>query len=268
MIETPLEGNPSTSFFGVFDGHGGSYTACYTAENLMSELKAQEDYHGRETTPEQYESVLKKGFVSFDGKLRSIVQDISGSTAITAFVTPTHIICGNLGDSRCLLSRNWEPIPLSSDHKPEKTVERNRIIHAGGTVIAGRVNDLAVSRAFGDFSYKLNADLGPDQQLVSCMPDVKIVQRDEKDNFLILACDGIWDVMPSPAQAIELLRELFESYEDPKEAVEEFVETCLQEGSKDNMTIMVVFLNDPPKPVPSKVEQKVKSKQEEFPSEL
>lgn len=56
------------------------------------------------------------------------------------------------------------------------------------------------------------------------------------------------------------------------------METCLQEGSKDNMTIMVVFLNDPPKydlspssmsrPVPSKVEQKVKSKQEELPSEL
>ncbi|KAK8803408.1 hypothetical protein WA158_001102 [Blastocystis sp. Blastoise] len=261
-IETSLPGNVRTGFYGVFDGHGGSYTSSYTSEHLLDELLRQQEYHASDTTPQQYEQVLKNGFVHFDQKLKHIITDQSGSTAITSFITPSHIIVGNLGDSRCLLSRGYLPIPMSIDHKPEKESERQRIIHAGGLVAGGRVGDLAVARAFGDFSYKGNNNLEPHEQLVSSRPDVYIEERTSEDNFLILACDGIWDVMPSPAQTIELLKDLFESYEDPKDALSEFLEICLKEGSKDNMTIMIIFLNKPPTPIPEKVALKQKSRAE------
>ena len=60
-----------------------------------------------------------------------------------------------------------------------------------------RVNgDLAVSRALGDFVYKLSKDLPPEKQQVSCEPDVHVhVRRADADQFVVLACDGIWDVM-------------------------------------------------------------------------
>jgi hypothetical protein len=129
-------------------------------------------------------------------------EDHSGSTAITAFVTPTHIVVANCGDSRAILvgtDRNC--IFASEDHKPYNEDEKRRIEGAGGSVSMKRVNgDLAVSRALGDFVYKQNKPDGatlapPDNQQVSCIPEVTIIPRREDMAFLVLCCDGIWDVM-------------------------------------------------------------------------
>lgn len=73
--------------------------------------------------------------------------------------------------------------------------ERRRIQKAGGVVLYGRVDgDLAVSRGFGDFTYKQRSDLPPEAQRVSCEPEVVVHKRSEKDEVLVFACDGIWDV--------------------------------------------------------------------------
>ena len=106
----------------------------------------------------------------------------------------------NAGDSRCVLCRNGEAIELSLDHKPEDELEMNRIVKAGGKVTAdGRVNGgLNLSRALGDHAYKKNKDLPPEQQMISALPDIKTATIDlEKDEFMILACDGIWNFMSS-----------------------------------------------------------------------
>ncbi len=80
------------------------------------------------------------------------LRDISGSTATTVLITPTHIIFGNCGDSRGLLSREDKVFFATLDHKPSNPEESTRIRGAGGFVEAGRVcGNLAVSRALGDF---------------------------------------------------------------------------------------------------------------------
>ena len=129
-------------------------------------------------------------------------EDHSGSTAVTAFVTPTHIVVANCGDSRALLvGSDGSALFASEDHKPYSDEEKRRIEGAGGTVSMKRVNgDLAVSRALGDFVYKQNKPDGstlapPDNQQVSCIPEVTIIERRADMAFLLLCCDGIWDVM-------------------------------------------------------------------------
>jgi protein phosphatase 1B len=97
--------------------------------------------------------------------------DHSGSTAITALVTPTHVFVGNCGDSRAILVRGGNAVEMSIDHKPYLPAETARIEAAGGTVAMRRVNgDLAVSRALGDFVYKQGRDIRAEAQQVSAEP--------------------------------------------------------------------------------------------------
>lgn len=62
--------------------------------------------------------------------------------------------------------------------------------------------DLAVARAFGDFAYKQRTDLPAEAQEVSCQPDVLVRERSDSDNYIVFACDGIWDVFPQPAELV------------------------------------------------------------------
>ena len=88
----------------------------------------------------------------------------------------------------------------TEDHKPDNPHETERICSAGGTVSMKRVNgDLAVSRALGDFVYKQRKAaegvwFDPEGQQVSCVPEVSIRERDPSMAFVVLCCDGIWDV--------------------------------------------------------------------------
>ena len=102
-----------------------------------------------------------------------------------------------LGDSRGILSRKSDNIFSTEDHKPYVEKERDRIVKAGGSVMIQRVNgSLAVSRALGDYEYKSVPGLCPTDQLVSPEPDIYIIERNkEDDEFLVLACDGIYDVL-------------------------------------------------------------------------
>lgn len=98
---------------------------------------------------------------------------------------------------------------LSFDHKPEDQPEMERIVKAGGKVTAdGRVNGgLNLSRALGDHSYKKNTELPAEEQMISALPDIKTASLDlEKDEFMILACDGIWNSMSSQ-NVINFVRE-------------------------------------------------------------
>ena len=93
----------------------------------------------------------------------------------------------------------------SEDHKPENAGELARIQRAGGFVEEGRVNGmLALSRALGDFEYKSSPTLSPKDQVVSCFPEVRTEQIDAAVQFVILACDGIWDVKTNQ-QAVDFM---------------------------------------------------------------
>jgi len=99
-----------------------------------------------------------------------------------------------------------------------------------------------VSRAFGDFEYKNRDDLEPQFQKVSCHPDIRVVEVSPEDDVLVLACDGLWDVMTS-AEVVETVREIYEAGEaDMKLVTEELVDLSLNKGSRDNVSAIVLRL--------------------------
>lgn len=135
-------------------------------------------------------------------------EDNSGCTAVCAIVTPSHIVLANCGDARALLvSTEGGVVFATEDHKPYSGAEKVRIEAAGSAVSYKRVVNgemsLAVSRALGDFSFKQfkqkgSSDLAPpEQQPVSCVPDVTVLKRADMHAFLVLCCDGIFDVLTS-----------------------------------------------------------------------
>ena len=166
----------------------------------------------------------------------------SGSTCVVVLITPSHIICANAGDSRAILRRDGRSFPLSFDHKPSNLPEQERISSAGGFVKAKRVDgDLAVSRGLGDFGFKSQSELPMHKQKVIVDPDILIYPRDvAKDEFVLLACDGVWDVANND-QCGDLIQKILDEGEtDVGLICEEMLDTCLEKNSRDNMTIIMV----------------------------
>jgi serine/threonine protein phosphatase PrpC len=170
----------------------------------------------------------------------------SGSTAIVVLLTPSHIVCANVGDSRAILRRASTAVPLSFDHKPSNIPERLRIERAGGSVKGKRIDgDLAVSRAFGDFVHKNNTSLASSKQKVTCAPDVSVCRRDSKnDQFLVLACDGIWDVISNDECSNLVNDAIVSSKRFPQDLAticEDVIDESFHERrSRDNLTVMII----------------------------
>ena len=131
-------------FLGVFDGHGGKASACFTEANLISTIESTSEWKAYVeagcTDPVQLGHALEQAFLELDRKLRTHLRglgdntDVSGCTASTCMITPTHFVCANAGDSRTVLGVSGRVVPLSSDHKPSDDEECRRIINAGGSV--------------------------------------------------------------------------------------------------------------------------------------
>jgi serine/threonine protein phosphatase PrpC len=101
--------------------------------------------------------------------------------------------------------------------------------------------DLAVSRAFGDYSFKEDASLAADKQRL-VVPELVYPRIMDKDEFIILACDGIWDVASSNQCSQFVQGLLLEGETDLGNIAEEALDTCLERKSSDNMTMMIIGL--------------------------
>ena len=120
-------------------------------------------------------------------------------------ITPNEIYCANAGDSRTVMSEHGKAVELSKDHKPDLPTERTRILKAGGEVVDGRVNGmLALSRAIGDFDYKpitppkdAQKNWYLNNHMVTSYPDVVVKPFHKDVEFMVVACDGIWDCKTS-----------------------------------------------------------------------
>ncbi len=123
----------------------------------------------------------------------------AGATCNVCLITKTEIFCANLGDTRSVMSKKQKMKELSFDHKPNNPNEKKRIERANGFVSEdNRVNGmLALSRAVGDFEYKNNPILTPENQIVTAAPDITVEKLSSDVDFIIMACDGIWDCMSS-----------------------------------------------------------------------
>lgn len=247
--KTDDSNDEQVSFFGVYDGHGGEKAALFTGEYLHRIIKATDAFKQKD-----YVNALKEGFLNCDQAILrdyDMRDDDSGCAATSVIVSESSIYCGNAGDSRTVMSINGFAKALSYDHKPSNEGEKTRICAAGGYVDMGRVNgNLALSRGIGDFEFKKNIDLPAEEQVVTCYPDV--IQHNinlENDEFIILACDGIWDCLTSQ-NAVECVRRGIYERKSLISICEEMMELCCaptNDGSGigcDNMSIVIVALLD------------------------
>jgi serine/threonine protein phosphatase PrpC len=275
--QKPLTGH---ALFGVMDGHGGAFTSAFASENFIRTISGQADLkkysalslEDQSDVPgvELLRSALSETFAELDSEIRkkqnqrndtfllmtekaekgkaennpNIRFERSGSTCVVVLVSPSHIICANAGDSRAILRRGGKTLPLSFDHKPSNIPELERINAAGGFVKGKRVDgDLAVSRGLGDFSYKSTETKPVEQQKVIPEPEILVYPRKHDiDEFLVLACDGVWDVA-SNDQCSNFVQELMDEGETDMGLIcEEAMDMCLEKNSRDNMTIAMVSL--------------------------
>ncbi|KAI4344549.1 hypothetical protein L6164_011763 [Bauhinia variegata] len=269
-------------FFGVYDGHGGCQVANYCRERLHSalieEIETAKSSMAAKNEEENLQEHWKKAFSNCFKKVDAEVGGVSagddetisdtsepsreplapetvGSTAVVALLSQTHITVANSGDSRAVLYRGKEAIPLSADHKPHREDEWARIEASGGKIIQWNgyrvLGVLAVSRSIGD--RYLKPWVIPD-------PEVKFIRREKNDECLVLASDGLWDVMTNE-EACEIARKRILLWHkkygndvnvaaqrhdgvDPaaQSAAEYLSNFALQRGSKDNISVIVVDL--------------------------
>lgn len=279
VSEGTIDGGWSNvSLFGVFDGHGGFQVAKFCERHLpraiasrpssnigaaMAEAFVEMDQLLKE--PQGMKEIRRLSALAKSSRSRRQTAEGMGTTAVLCCVTPSTLIVGNCGDSRAVLCRGGSAIELSQDHKPDLPDERARIEQAGGWVQSGsvpRVNgDLSLSRALGDLEYK-DAKLPPENHIVSAVPEIRSITRGNTDEFLLLACDGVWDVLSSQA-AVDFVRQ---QLGDPKswgwriatgklkgsEILSQLLDHCLSPDlastaglGGDNMTaVLVLFLSN------------------------
>jgi len=195
-----------------------------------------------------------------------------GSTSVTCFIhgSPLAVTTGWAGDSRAVLCRGGKAVDLSDDHKPEDKIELDRIQAAGSTVTAeGRVDgNLNLSRALGDFMHKQNKSIPAEKQAITAHPDTRTVALGDKDEFIVVACDGIWNSMSSQ-ECVDFVRErLSKKYEKLSDVCGELLDACMEadpdrEGhdgnGMDNETAIIIKLNGAAKPEePAKKKRKAR----------
>ncbi|KAK9682967.1 hypothetical protein RND81_10G109800 [Saponaria officinalis] len=229
FYETRIDGveGEVVGLFGVFDGHGGARAAEYVKHNLFSNLIKHPKFISdtKSAIAETYSHTDSEFLKSENNQNRD-----AGSTASTAILVGDRLLVANVGDSRAVICRGGEAIAVSRDHKPDQTDERQRIEDAGGFVMwAGtwRVGGvLAVSRAFGDKLLK---------QYVVADPEIQEEKVDSSLEFLILASDGLWDVVTNE-DAVAMVKPM----QDAEEAAKKLMQEAYQRGSADNITCVVV----------------------------
>jgi len=221
------------SLYGVFDGHGGTMAARFVKDNieriLLQHLKASPDP----------KDALRKCYLQLDEEfLATENRDSSGTTAVCALVqhSSRRLWVANVGDSRCVLSTKDEAKALSLDHKPERPDEQERIRKAGGFVIHNRVmGGLAVSRAIGDCDFKSEGLL-----LVIAEPDIEEHRITSEDKYILLACDGLFDVMQNDAVCRFIKRE-FKKGVSSSEAASAIGSHAIKTlHSQDNVSVVIV----------------------------
>jgi protein phosphatase 1L len=229
-----LDGDSSKAFFGVFDGHGGDRVSAYIADTILKLLAKQPI---NEFPTRSLVNVYKK---LDEGWLSQAVEHgwDDGSTAVSALIVNGNIYVANVGDSRCVLSQNGKAVAMSVDHKPNREDEKIRIQSLGGRIIyygTWRVEGiLALTRAIGDKKLK---------RFITSVPEIKCRRIRKDDHYLIMASDGVWDVLTNQ-NAVDVVNQS----ENVKAAAKNLTSYAYNKGSSDNITSLVIDLRPYYKP--------------------
>lgn len=239
---------PEGSFFAVYDGHNGATVAEYAQKYLHHRIFTNRAFQ------KDTKNAIFEAFYHLHLELDNLGEDAlgnpiawrQGSTAATALIKDGRLSLAWAGDSRCVLARSGlEPIE-TADHKILVRAELDRIIKARGLVQDGiwvcdqeRTYGIAMTRALGDKVLN-NYGIIPLPQIIEC-------ELHKNNEFLILASDGIWDVISSE-EAIEIVKDqlIGQSVDNSRcsAAAGALMQEAIKRGSRDNLTAVVVALKD------------------------
>jgi serine/threonine protein phosphatase PrpC len=248
-------GKKNSAYFAIYDGHGGRQCVDYVTqtlhENLLQELQK---------APNNVPDAFIKAFNTTDRNMQASGINTSGCTACCCLLQEENafraIYTAHLGDARAVICRGGLAVRLTSmsDHKATDPTEAKRVIEAGGTIFNERVNGmLAISRAFGD--HQLKAPALPND-VVSNVPDITSTELTDQDMFVIVACDGLWDVVEDQESVnlvLEGIRELMALLPNTgqdnlthRRSMAEvlarmLVEEALARGTSDNVSCIMIF---------------------------
>ncbi|KAK4481784.1 hypothetical protein RD792_012695 [Penstemon davidsonii] len=226
--------------FGIFDGHRGAAAAKFSAGALPGFLQTLVSV----SSPSQ---ALSEAFVKTDIAFRSKLNSLRkskgvfqkewhpGCTAVTALIVKNKLFVANAGDCRTILCRAGNPFPLSRDHVASCLEERDRVIGAGGQVKwqidTWRVGPAAlqVTRSIGD------DDLKP---AVTAEPEITETLLTAEDEYIVMGSDGLWDVM-SNEDVVSIIKD---TVKEGGMCSKRLATEAAERGSKDNITVIVVFL--------------------------
>mmetsp|Transcript_19224 Transcript_19224/g.18886 ORF Transcript_19224/g.18886 Transcript_19224/m.18886 type:complete len:370 (+) Transcript_19224:495-1604(+) len=279
-----LEEWPTCSFFAVYDGHGGASCADFLRDNLHQFIIKQESFPSdphlaiREGFQEAEDFFLEIVENAADEAMREAQAtdhegyvDNSGSCAIVILIVDHKVYVANVGDSRALMSADGgrRVLELSKDHKPNEERETVRIIQNGGKIYQTQTvvpkmdgtgsecilgphrvfpGRLSVSRSFGDIEAKL-PKYGGNMKGIIATPEIRVFDVDDSMDYIILACDGIFDKLTNK----EVIQTVWEgvmesSIQDPHRhcgiAVDRILRTSVAKKTMDNITVVFVAFNN------------------------
>lgn len=242
----------AAGFYAVFDGHCGPGASKFAASRAFDRVV------GSRCFPGDPQAALTEAFMSIEqeycASVRGGLEAAAGTTALAALVWGGSVVVANAGDSRAVLSRRGKAIELTTDHKPHAPAERSRIEQCGGFVCEEGLlcGELGVARAIGDWHFPDLKRLASHPGSVcapsplTAQPEVtEYVMEGPADEFIILGCDGLWDVFSSQ-RAVEFARQRLRRHNDPQRCAEELVAEALRMHSGDNLTVLVVCLGEDP----------------------
>lgn len=250
-FESSFGGN-DLAYIGVYDGHGGrdivNYLENALENNILNELEPDVDGQDDRDIPER----IRAAFLITDIQSKALGIMNSGATVASLLFKKfpngrVTIFSANCGDARSVLCKHkqinsntdhnkeneYDVIRLSHDHKAEDPKERERIQHAGGFVLKGRVlGILAVARSMGDHSMK---------EFVVAEPFISVTNVFDDAAFVIVACDGLWDVV-NDDEAADLVIKWKLSGVALNQIALNLTNEAIGRGSTDNITVVVAWL--------------------------
>mmetsp|Transcript_5114 Transcript_5114/g.15160 ORF Transcript_5114/g.15160 Transcript_5114/m.15160 type:complete len:424 (-) Transcript_5114:46-1317(-) len=271
VVTPSIHDDPNCSYFAVFDGHAGSRAAQYCGQRLLDNITSTAAWTRRDVLAAAKFGLARTEQAYLRAALSASPRWFDGTTAVVVLLVDGILTVGWVGDSRAILGRKskqtkaWAAFELSHDHKPTNPKEYKRILSLGGTVgrslkeaTSGEVvtkagqgcpvfcfganvdspmrcypGGLSLSRSIGDVTLKYHP-----KKVVVGDPEVVQQRLSEEDKFIVLACDGIWDVMTNE----RVVQVAAKAIKDKKDAAKEIVRAAFLLGSTDNMTAVVVHL--------------------------
>lgn len=214
---------------------------------------AVQDVESVECSSEVFSQALAEAFRSTDEEFAKLSGDedqlaLVGTTAVVALLSSKSMFVANCGDSRAVLCRNGNAFALTDDHKAAREDETARVEAAGGQILFWNgvrvMGLLAVSRAIGDHSLR---------PYVIADPEVTVVNRHPGDELLVMASDGLWDVISNQEACALAKKCLLRARQKgstrenaARVAATVLTRAAVDRGSRDNITVLVIDLMQDP----------------------